>query len=369
MKKILYSAILFLMVSKVLASKPSISFFCELNSKEFSELFSDTALIRQLAEMKCSVRVGLHDFSPERTQVIQTLNKAGILVYAWILLPESEGYWFNMYNGDKATRRYEEFKAWSHANNLKWEGIGLDLEMDINDAQMALHHKWKLAWNFYKRLYAKKAFSESKKVYQTLIQKMEGDGYAVESYIIPVIFLERSKNTESFQKLYGVVDIKTRTEIPMLYTSALGNPAIIPLFHQKYMPVALGSTGGGVKIEGIELPSLSWEDLERDLIISSKLTDKVIVFCLETSVHNNFLEKIQHIDWNQPAADISVQTAKMQRINKFIGFILVVLDHPLLLTLTIILLSALLAFAVYKLIRLFLYMLKRPKIRAQGHNH
>jgi hypothetical protein len=330
-------------------SDPHLSFFCELKGKEFNELFADTALIRELVEMKISVRIGLHDFSPERTRTIQKLNQAGIPLFAWLLLPEEEGYWFNVKNGDKARKRYDDFTKWTIENNLKWDGIGIDIEPDMNDAKMALSHPWKLAWKVYKRLYDNESLKKGKEQYQSLIGKMKADGYPVESYIIPYIFEERAKKTTSLQKLMGIVDIETDTEIPMLYTSMLGNPGIIPLYHRDNMPVALGSTGGGVDIGGIDMISLSWDNLKRDLLIASKLTDQIHIFCLETTVQKGFLTDIRNFDFTQEAQDITTDLAKQKKIGGIVRFILVVLDHPFWLTVTVIAIIGCFLFGVYKL--------------------
>lgn len=332
------------------AGRPQLSFFCELEGKEFNELFADTALIRELIDMKVAIRIGLHDFSPERTQTIQKLNKAGIPLVAWLLLPEKDGYWFNMHNAEKAETRYNNFKKWTSDNNLIWAGIGLDLEPDMNDNKLALSHPWIFAWKVYKRLYDNKSVRDGKQLYQSLIAKMKADGYSVESYIIPFVYYERARKTSSVQKLLGIVDIETDKEIPMLYTSAMGNPGIIPLYHRDNMPIALGSTGGGVKIEGIELAALSWDELERDLLIASKLTDEIHIFCLETSVQKGFLNKIKNLDFDKSSPDISVETEKQNKIDGIIRFIIAILNHPFLLTVAVLAIIAGMLFGIYKLI-------------------
>lgn len=339
-----------LLFSIINGGTPRLSFFCELPEKEFNELFADSSLIGELAEMQVSLRIGLHDFGTERTATIQRLNQAGILVYAWLLLPEEDGYWFNMHNGEKAEKRYKDFKKWTSENQLKWEGIGLDLEPDMNDAKLAMTHPWKFGWKAYKRLYDNRSLDAAAEIYQRLISTMKTDGYVVESYIIPFLFEERAKKTTSFQKLLGIVDIKTDKEIPMLYTSGLGNPGIIPLYHNYNMPLALGSTGGGVKIEGFELAALSWDRLERDLLIASKLTDEIVIFCLETSVPNGFLKNIKNIDFSQKAPDISVEIEKQRKINNLVRFLLVILDHPFWLTVAVLVIISGILFGVYKLI-------------------
>ncbi len=352
MKRVVLILALSLALTDVFSKIPRLSFFCELRGKEFSELFADTALIQQLVDMNISLRVGLLDFNDERTVTIKKLNEAGIPMVAWLLLPEDEGYWFNMHNGDKAHNRYDDFRKWTTENNLKWEGIGIDLELDMNDARLAVTNPWKLAWIIYKRLYDNKSLENGKEIYQKLVTRMEADGYSVESYLIPMIYNEREKGTTSFQKLFGLVDIKTGREIPMLYTSAMGNPGIIPFYCTDRKPVGLGSTGGGVNIEGIELQALTWINLERDLLIASKLTDEIHIFCLEASVQKGFLDHIESLDFTRDAPVITVEIEKQRKMNRSINFFLTVLNHPLLLTIVFFTLIGLIIFGIYKLIRL-----------------
>lgn len=337
------------MVTVANTSKPHLSFACELNGKDFGELLSDSSLVRELAEMQVSLIVGVMDFSPERTAAIQKLNMAGIPLVAWLLLPQEEGYWFNMHNGDKALRRYSDFKKWTTENRLKWKGIGIDLEPDINDSRLALKHPFKLAWKIYLRLFDHKSLENGQKYYRELLSVMKADGFQVESYIIPLIFKEREKKTTSFQKLLGILDIPTDKEIPMMYTSVVKNPGIIPFYHRPNMPIGLGSTGGGVKIEGIEAPAISWEDLERDLLIASKLTGEIFIFCLETSVKRGFLPKIKDLDFTRPAPDMIQEVQKQSRIDKWFGFLLVILDHPVWLTISLVAIFAALVFGLYRL--------------------
>jgi hypothetical protein len=346
------------LVNIVFGGKPHLSFFCELPEKEFTMLFADSSLINELSEMRISIRIGLHDFGKERTTTIKKLNQAGIPVYAWLLLPEEDGYWFNMYNGIKAQNRYNDFKKWTAENQIKWEGIGLDLEPDMNDAKLLMTHPWKFGWKAFIRLFDNKPLKNATEIYQKLILSMKADGYLVESYIIPFLFEEREKKTKSLQKLLGIVDIETEKEIPMLYTSGLGNPAIIPLYYTNNMPIALGSTGGGVKIEGFELAALTWDKLERDLIIASKLTDEIVIFCLETSVQKGFLENIKKIDFNQKAPDISIEVEKQKKTNNFIRFILVILDHPFWLTVGTLLILSGIVFGIFRLTALIIRLIR-----------
>ena len=360
MKKSLLTLSLLVLVTLSFASRPSFSFFCELPAKQFNELFSDSALIQQLVRMQVSLRIGLHDFSSERTLTIHKLNQAGIPVVAWLLLPEEDGYWFNMHNGEKALKRYADFKSWTAENQLKWEGIGIDIEPDMNDAKLAIAHPWKLAWKAYKRLYDNNSLKEGKAIYQMLISTIKADGYRTESYLIPFIYDEREKNTTSIQKLMGIVDLQTEVEIPMLYTSAMNNPAIIPTYQRDRMPIALGSTGGGVVIEGIELKAISWDDLERDILIASQFTSEIHIFCLETSVQKGFLTKIKSIDFGQKVPDIQSGLEKQKKITGAIRFLVVVLDHPFILTVVVL---AIVITVIWGLYHLGKFILKKFKLK------
>lgn len=139
----------------------------------------------------------------------------------------------------------------------------------------------------------------------------------------------------------------------------MGNPAIIPLYHTDNMPIALGSTGGGVKIEGFELASLTWDQLERDLIIASGLTDEIVIFCIETSVQKGFLAKIKNLDFNKKAPDLTVEIEKQKKTNNFIKFILVILDHPFWFTICILVILSGICYGIFRLGRFIIRLISR----------
>jgi hypothetical protein len=125
------------------------------------------------------------------------------------------------------------------------------------------------------------------------------------------------------------------------------------------MPLALGSTGGGVKIEGIELKALSWENLERDILIASKLTNEVHIFCLETSVAKGFLDKIEAINYNQPMPDIKTYIGKEKSTAKVYRFLLVVFEHPFILTLVLVGILSGIIWVIYKLLTFIFKKVKK----------
>jgi hypothetical protein len=347
MKKILTISTIVFLISLRAVSGPKISFFVELPGDEFQKLFADTSLITQLMVMDASLRIGLQDFSKERTETILELNKAGIQLFAWLLLPEEEGYWFNMYNGEKASERYDDFKKWTFENGLKWEGIGIDLELDFNDARMAVKHPYRLAWKAYKRLFDNRSLEKGRQVYKDLIDRMIADGYDVESYLIPFIYDERITGTTSFQKLLGLIDIRTPHEIPMVYTSAMGNPGIIAEYCQAGEAVALGITGGGVNIEGVQPRFMRLDDLIRDLLISNECSKEAIIFSLEAAFRNGWLPAIESVDYSRKPPDMTIMREKTERLRKIIQRMLIVLDHPYLMSLAFLMLVTCIIFMLF----------------------
>lgn len=141
MKKKLYLIILLLSFQKITAQTPQLSFFNEQDGKALKTLFSDSMLIPTLQKLHAEIRMGILDFSPERVEVTKELNKAGIPVVAWLLLPKEKGYWFHSRNAKDAFARYAEVKNWAAKSGIQFSGIGIDLELDFNDLDLFKNHK------------------------------------------------------------------------------------------------------------------------------------------------------------------------------------------------------------------------------------
>ena len=121
--------------------KPKLTFFCELPADELVKLFDGRFLIDDLKSLDVSLSLGILDFSKERAQLVKRLNKAGLPVIAWLLLPEEQGYWFNLSNYEYAAARYLDFKAWTTQYDLQWTGVGLDIEVNINEIREVMEKK------------------------------------------------------------------------------------------------------------------------------------------------------------------------------------------------------------------------------------
>ena len=279
-----------------------LTFFCELATPELQSLFNTPELINDLQELNAGLSLGILDLSGPRAEIVRRLNQANIPVTAWLLLPESEGYWFNLDNVVQASKRYLKFKAWTQKYELQWARIGLDIEPDIREMKAILSGRWQLLPMMIKRALNTKRLYQAQEAYQTLVKQIQTDGYLVDSYLIPFIMDERLVGATLMQRLTGLVNIECDRDILMLYSSFMGpfGAAIVWSYGQQAQAVALGNTGGGVDVGNIrQLPPLSWEALSRDLCLSHQWHEHIHIFCLEGCVKRGFLEKLKTFDWKQ----------------------------------------------------------------------
>jgi hypothetical protein len=197
--------------------------------------------------------MGLLDLNAERAVVVQRLNRAGIPLTAWLLLPEEQGYWFNVDNAAQAAARYAEFRAWTLRHNLQWAGVGIDIEPAMADMRMLMTGDFgALLPRLLGRLADKQRIERARQAYLALISRMRSDGYAVESYQFPFILDERQAGSTLLQRLFGILDVPTDREVLMLYSSILPDfgPGIMGSYGPDAQGIGVGSTGGGVELEG-----------------------------------------------------------------------------------------------------------------------
>jgi hypothetical protein len=331
---------LLFIVSNAWAKKPVISFFNEMNSRDLFMMFEDTTIIETLKKMNAEVRMGMVDLTFDRVQVVKKLNQAGIPVVAWLLLPENDGYWFNSSNGLQALKRYRDFQQWAAFNDLEFKAIGIDLELDINDALLVRENPWNLFWMIPPRLYSKAEYEKGQREYTQLIETMQQDGNVVESYYAPFIKDETAIGNTAIQQATKFLDIKTNKEIPMLYSSFLGNP---DGYYKIYgsdiglKAVGVGSTGGGVDTT---LPTLSYEQLVHDISVASKFADEVHVFSLEGCIQKGYFKRLADQQFDDKIEFNQGQIQSVQKLQKFVKFVSNVLSYPTLFFLSIFLIIA-----------------------------
>ncbi len=313
-------------------SKPELTFFTELNSQALKKLFSNKAMIKDLQALDAAVSLGILDLSDIRADIVKRLNKANIPVIAWLLLPEEEGYWFNIDNYEQAAARYVSFKAWTTQHDLKWAGVGLDIEMDIQDLRRIKEQKnhGEFASNIITRYLDKRRVSKARQAYQALVDLIHADGYPVESYHLPLISEERRAHATVLQRTIGLVDLETDKEVLMLYSSFYrpDGAAVLWSYAPEADSVGVGNTGGGVDVEGvIDLDPLTWEEFSRDLRLCVMREKPVHIFCLEGCVEQGFFSKLIDFDWDEPVS-VPDSLTRVRAIRTGITAGLWVLERP-----------------------------------------
>ncbi len=283
-------------------TRPQLTFFCELENEPLALLLTD-ARIAQLQEMQARLSLGLLDLSNERAEVVRKLNQAGIPVVAWLLLPREQGYWFHAGNHRAAAQRYKDFQEWTAEQNLTWDGVGMDIEPDIHDLTRITLHPWRSVPMLLGRLFGARARREAVRAYQALAAQIRADGYCLESYQFPLIDDERRAFSTILQRVAGVVDVRSDREVWMLYSSFVRplGAGILTSYAPQAPGIALGVTGGGVTLEGIQTPQpLSWDELSRDLRLAWNYQDHLYIFSLEGCVEQGYLDRLLGFIWDQP---------------------------------------------------------------------
>lgn len=280
-----------------------LTFACELDHARLTALFADTSVIADLQALDAHVALMLSDLSPERAAVVQRLNAAKIPVVAIPLLPADEGYYFTADNWSRAVDRYEQWKEWTAQHDLLWAGVGLDIEPDVRMYQQIADNPWRLPAMLLPRLRDRDRPRRAHEAYTALIDRIHADRYSVENYQFPFIEDERRARSTLFQRLFGLVDVRTDREVGMLYTSFLPGigAGILWSYAPRAQAIAVGSTGGAPDIPGSpRVPSLNWDAFSRDLRLARHWCDDLYIHSLEGCVQQGFLERLRSFDWDQP---------------------------------------------------------------------
>jgi hypothetical protein len=281
---------------------PQLTFFCQLNPDDLHELFMSPAVIDGLKDLKANLSLGLLDFSQERANVVRSLNAAGIPLNAWLLLPEEDGYWFNLDNVPQALACYRAFREWTDENSLLWSGVALDIEPDIQDWERWKTGRFQLLTALVKRSFNRKRLLRAQAAYAKLAATIRSDGYFVESYQFPFIEDERKVGSTLLRRLAGLVDIPVDREVWMLYTSFFrpAGAGYLWSYAQQAKAIGLGSTGGGVDTGVGDGHPLDWEEFSRDLRLAWYWTNDIYIFSLEGCVHQGFFERLKNFQWDRP---------------------------------------------------------------------
>jgi len=279
--------------------QPELTFACELDAARLAALFADSSVIEDLLALRARVALMLPDFSSERAGVVRRLNTAGIPVVGIPLLPLDQGYYFTADNAAEAAGRYQEWRAWTRRHGLAWAGVGLDIEPDARIYLQIMDNPWGLVPMLVPRLFDRARPERSRTAYRELVDRIRADGWTVENYQFPLIADERRAGSVLLQRL-ALVDVRTDREVWMVYSSfmrALG-PGLIWSYGPEAAAIGVGTTGGGPDIPGSpQMPSLSWEELARDLRLARRWCDQILIHSLEGCVWQGFLGRLRSFDW------------------------------------------------------------------------
>jgi hypothetical protein len=309
-------------------SRPEIGFACcDKGIPAMQALFATPGLIAQLRDLHAQVAVAITDFSPQRADVVRTLNQEQIPAVAWIMLSSENGLYLNAGNAPAAAARVEAFEKWTAINNLHWTAVGLDIEPDFDELSRLRQNRWRLITTLVSRSFDGQRIVRAQRAYSEIIRKLRSHGFAVQTYQMPYRPAERSTNTSLVDRLLGTVDVKGNIEYLMVYTNfarPVGAGMIWSLGPGE-QGIAVGVTDGPTT-PGIGSGPLNWDEFSRDLIVASHFTNDVAVYNLEGTVNQGFMPRLLAMDWNQTVTIPAEAIARARRMR--------FLSHGALLTLS-----------------------------------
>lgn len=313
-------------------SKPTLTFYCELESEPLTQLFAGSKLTNMLVKLDANISLGLLDLSAERAEVVKKLNRAKIPVTAWLLLDKDQGYWTSLDTIEETAIQYNMFKAWKSKYKLEFAAIGLDIEPRLNTVSALGKNIWSQSFDLVSRYFSGRQYTENLAMARALIQSIREDGFAVETYQFPTVADERAARSNVLAKTLGIPPLSADREVLMLYSSFFSKyeDSILWSYAKQCQAVGVGSTGGGVVIEGVPpLKTMRWIDLKRDLLLASKAVDHIYIFSLEGCVANNFMDRLLDLDWSTEVIPPERSAMGISLVRKVGQGLLWALSHPL----------------------------------------
>ena len=279
---------------------PHLVFACDGSTSELETLFSQPDVIPDLKALNAGIALALPDLSPDRARLVRQLNSAGIPVTAWLALPAERGYYLNASNSQEAATRFADFRTWTSTYDLRWAGVGLDIEPNIQELAALRSSKWRLAWTLIKRYFDIDRVRRARESYASLIHEIQAHGYPVETYQFPFIADARRVHSTLLERLAGIVDVRGDREVLMIYTSFNKrlDSALIWVYGPDAQAIAVGVTSG--PDASPRFAPLNWEEFSRDLIVANHFSHVVGVYNLAGCVHQGFLTRLRTMNWDQP---------------------------------------------------------------------
>lgn len=312
--------------------KPSLTFFCEMDESALAALFQDGQVLAYLKKLGANLSLGMLDLSEKRAEVVKRLNKAGVPVTAWLLLPKERGYWTSLDTLHETAQKYGDFKKWQEKYRLAFAAIALDIEPRIEILSALAKNPGRETLSLIERF----VFSSNPKDFRNeaaaLINQIRWDGFAVETYQFPLIVDERAAKSHVLLKTLGLPSLDCDREVLMLYSSffPVQSDSILWSYAKEAQAVGVGSTGGGVEIAGLSpLKTMRWIDLKRDLLLAAKAVKHVYIFSLEGCVQNRFMDRLCNLNWQTEVRPPEKPAAGIWIIRRVFQGLLWVFSHPI----------------------------------------
>ncbi|MGH9561653.1 MAG: hypothetical protein ACRD3S_09390, partial [Terracidiphilus sp.] len=241
---------------------------CDQGTAEMQALFAEPDVIPAVRDLHAQVAVAITDFSPQRAQIVQLLNRQQIPAIAWIMLPANEGYYLNADNAQQAVTRIRAFENWTDANGLRWSAVGLDIEPNFAELAALNGHRWSLFTTLLRHSFDGGRIKRAHETYSALIRHLQLHGYSVQTYVMPYVPAERSAHSTLLDRQLGTVEVRSNEEYLMLYTSYARQvgAAMIWSLGPHAQSIAIGSTDGPLPAGSGSGP-LNWDEFSRDLLV------------------------------------------------------------------------------------------------------
>ena len=309
---------------------PNLTFFCELSTGGLNSIIDDR-LIANMKQMNAKISLGITDFSSKRAEIVQRLNREGIPLDAWLLLPREQGFWLNLRNSPQVFQRYFEFQDWTKKFDLKWVGVGLDIEPDVEEFVDLLQRNWRSLPHYLGRIFSRFEWKRGLRAYRRLVSLIHGDGYIVESYQFPLIEDERKARSSILQRILGLVNLQTDREVWMLYTSFVRphGPGMLASYASEAQAIAVGSTGGGIDEEFADFLPLTWDEFSRDLRLAWYWSNDLYIHSLEGCVRQGFLEQLKDFGWDYPVILPEAGIVRVEGWRRSLQTVLWIFSHTL----------------------------------------
>lgn len=296
--------------------RPELVFACDQPTDQLDGLFTP-AVVADLAALHAGVALSTEDFSPARAATVRRLERAGIPLTAWLVLPRDQGYYVNAGNAAQTAERFAAFDRWSRVHDLHWAAVGLDIEPSLTEFAALQEHRMRLVALLLRRAVDGARVVRAHAAYAALIRRMQAAGYRVQTYQLPFIADERRAHTTLLERVLGLVDVRGDEEVLMLYSSFnhQTGAGMLWAYGPAAQAIAVGSTArSGDAATDARVPPLDWEEFSRDLIVAAHFSRTVGMYSLEGCVQQGFLRRLRTLDWEAP---VVLPAESIARANQF----------------------------------------------------